>query len=69
MNGHGWKTVFALILATGVGAAWVANAQLASLETGLTALTKQVDFFTKSFDERLRDLETQRRPTAFGGER
>ena len=67
MNGHGWRTIFAIIFAAGVGAAWVANAQLASLETGLDALTKQVDYFTTSFDERLRDLETQRRPTAFGG--
>ncbi len=67
MNGHGWKTVFAAILVAGVGAAWVANAQLASLETGLDALTQQVDFFTKSFDERLLYLERQRRPTAFGG--
>ena len=69
MNGHGWKTVFALILVAGVGAAWVANAQLASLETGLNALTQQVDFFTKSFDERLLWLERQPRPTALRDER
>ncbi len=69
MNGHGWKTVFAAILVAGVGAAWVANAQLASLETGLNALTQQVDFFTKSFDERLLWLERQPRPTALRDER
>ena len=69
MNGHGWKTIFAAILVAGVGAAWVANAQLASLETGLNALTQQVDFFTKSFDERLLWLERQPRPTALRDER
>ena len=64
MNGHGWKTVFALILVAGVGAAWVANGQLSSLATGLSALAQQVDRmdarWIKDYDRldgRLRDVE------------
>ncbi len=64
MNGHIWKAVFATIFVAGVGAAWVATGQLASLETGQAALTRQVDRmdarWTKAFDHldsRLRDVE------------
>ncbi len=71
MNGHGWKAVFATILVAGVGAAWVANAQLASLETGQIALSEQVRTLGERvdrqdsrwtsaydrFDSRLRDVE------------
>jgi len=64
MNGHGWKTVFAAILVAGVGAAWVATGQLASLETGQAALVRQVDRmearWTAAYDQldsRLRDVE------------
>ena len=64
MNGHGWKTVFALIFVAGVGAAWVATGQLASLETGQAALTRQVERMDARWitgydrlDNRLRDIE------------
>ena len=64
MNGTGWKAVFATILIAGVGAAWVATGQLASLETGQAALTRQVDRmearWTTAYDRldsRLRDVE------------
>ena len=50
MNGHGWKAVFATILLAGVGAAWVANAQLASLETGQAALSKQIQSINQRAD-------------------
>ncbi len=68
MNGNTWKAIAAGIAIALASALWTGNAKLASMETGIEYISKQVDGIaadTKENDKRITDLE-RARPSLFG---
>ena len=68
MNGNTWKAIAAGIAIALAGALWTGNAKLASMETGIKYISKQVDSIaadTKANTNRISDLE-RARPGRFG---
>ncbi len=62
MNGNTWKTIGVGLAILIIGALWTGNAQLASMETGIDYISKQVDDIaadTKENRNRISKLERQ----------
>ena len=60
MNGNTWKAIAAGIAIALATALWTGNAKLASMETGIQYISKQVDDIaedTKENSKRIRSLE------------
>ncbi len=63
MNGNTWKAIAAGIAIALAGALWTGNAQLASMETSIEYISKQVDGIaedTKENGRRILSLELDR---------
>ncbi len=63
MNGNAWKTIGVGLAILLIGALWTGNAQLASMETGIEYISKQVDGIagdTKENSNRILALERER---------
>jgi hypothetical protein len=65
-NGNIWKIIAAGIAIAGVAALWTGNARLASVETSLVYVTKQIEVLANETKQRLLALESAR-VGRFGG--